>query len=157
MNADNTHTHTHTHTHTQTHTHTHTHTQTHTQGRTRSEFYTRGHLSDRHTGQFQWALIQFPIPVINSYWSTVRLSCTATFVTGRTAHIQETSISLALSCHHVSLELLLLMVTDLIRKRSEVLSATHTADYPCLSQLPCTTLCFFSHIPDLAPTCFSVY
>ena len=135
----------------------HTHTHTHTQGRTWSEFYSRGHLSEKHTGEFQWALIQFPIPVINSYWSTVRLSCTATIMTGRMAHIQETSISLALPCHHLSLQLLHLMVTHLICKRSEAASATHTADYPRLSQLPCTTLCFFSHVSDFAPTCFSVY
>jgi len=53
------------------------------------------------------------------------------------AHIQETSISLTQPCHYLGLELLLLMVTHLIRKRSEAASTTHKAEYPFISQLPC--------------------
>ena len=47
--------------------------------------------------------------------------------------------------------------SDAQEKRSEVAFATHRAEYPFTYQRPGTTLCFFSHLSDLAPTCFGVY
>jgi hypothetical protein len=45
--------------------------------------------------------------------------------------------------------------TSDMQEKPRCIRTTH-ADYPFIYQLPCTTLYFFSHISDLAPTCFGV-